>query len=254
MFLRNGVRGAWPHSHWEQLALEGNSEKERIRDCTLSVPALTVRGAQSRSKKSRKRSEREPGKDSAEPELEPLSHDDLRERMSKALRGLRAELARVQTGRALPSMLEGMRVRTHGQELPMEAVGNVSVLDSATLCVELFDPSAANDVVSAIERSNLALNARLAGSKGESNRVIVPVPSLTEEKRNSMQKATKDAAEKARANVRRHRSEAMNRIKGSTLPEDDARREQKQVQNVTDEHAREIEKAVDAKTSELQSA
>jgi ribosome recycling factor len=151
-------------------------------------------------------------------------------------------------------MLEGMRVRTHGQELPMEAVGNVSVLDSATLCVELFDPSAANDVVSAIERSNLALNARFAGSKGESNRVIVPVPSLTEEKRKSMQKATKDAAEKARANVRRHRSEAMNRIKGSALPEDDARREQKQVQNVTDEHAREIEKAVDAKTSELQSA
>lgn len=211
-----------------------------------SQPALGSRGAK---KKTSKRGTNKPAS-SSEVQDERFSPEELRHRMSNAISSLRTELACVHTGRASPSMLQRLQISAYGSEIPIEAVGRISALDASTLCVDLFDPTVAGSVASSVQRSNLGLNAHVASE----SRVIVPVPPLTENRRKAMLKAAKDAAEKARANIRRLRSDAMERIKQAPLSQDDAWREQKLVQAITDEHVAELESTVQEKNSTLERA
>lgn len=179
----------------------------------------------------------------------PMERDEVKSRMQAAVDNYHAELAKMRTGRASPAMLEPLFVESQGTKVPMRAVGHISALDAATLCVDLYDTQNADGVVKAIYDSDLGLGAQKQGE-----RVVVPVPKLTEERREQLLKAVKKDAESARMWVRKARREALDSVKRAGLPQDDAKRKEKEIQGIHDDHIKEIDRLCSDKEATLKSS
>jgi len=166
--------------------------------------------------------------------------------MDHAIEHLQHELANIRTGRATPGMLDHLKVEAYGERVPLKAVGTVSVRDPQLLSVTLFDPSLAEAVTSGIARSPLKLNPRAEGQE-----VLVPVPPPTTETLAAMGKVCKSEGENAKVSVRHARKVAMDLVRSSEAPEDDRRRLEKEVQQLTDKYIEEAERLVFAKQDDI---
>ncbi len=172
------------------------------------------------------------------------------ERMTKCVESTKTQMAKVRTGRAHPSLLNTIQVSYYGTMTPLNQVGNVTVEDSRTLAVTLFDRSIAQAVEKAIMSSDLGLNPMSAGAT-----IRIPLPPLTEERRKDLVKVVRAEAENARIAVRNVRRDAnsefkaLEKDKGCT--EDDVRRSEDDVQKLTDKHIKQIDEILAAKEAEL---
>lgn len=158
---------------------------------------------------------------------------------------LQHELANIRTGRATPGMLDHLKIDAYGERVPMKAVGTVSVRDSQLLAVSLFDPSLANAVVAGIAQSPLKLNPRAEGQE-----VLVPVPPPTAELLAAMGKMCRSEGETAKVSVRHARKVAMESVRAAAS-EDERRRLEKEVQQLTDKYIDEIDAVVTAKQNDI---
>ena len=104
--------------------------------------------------------------------------DDAQTRMNKSIESFKSQLAKVRTGRAHPSLLDGIMVPYYGSNTPLRQVGNVSTEDARTLTITVFDATLIAAVEKAIMGSNLGLNPMSAGTV-----IRIPLPPLTEERR-----------------------------------------------------------------------
>jgi len=172
--------------------------------------------------------------------------NDAKNRMNSSVEILRKEFAGLRTGRAHPSMLDGITVDCYGAMTPMNAVGSVSVPESRLLSVSVWDSNLVTSVEKAIRLSDLGLNPM-----SEGNIIRIAVPELTEERRKDIAKVASQYSEQARVSVRNVRRDAMNSIKKSELPEDEERRENDEIQKITDEHIKLIDVALSEKEKEL---
>lgn len=175
---------------------------------------------------------------------------DARERMSKSVDALKSQMSKVRTGRAHPSLLDGIKVPYYGTETPLNQLANIIVEDSRTLSITVFDKSSSGAVEKAILTSDLGLNPAAAGSV-----IRVPLPPLTEERRKELVKVVRAEAEQGRVAVRNIRRDANNDakelLKEKEITEDDERRAQDEIQKETDNAIKQIDQLLTAKEAEL---
>lgn len=172
------------------------------------------------------------------------------QRMKKSLEVIQNELASVRTGKATTALLDGIKVESYGQLVPLKQVGNVSVKDSKTLMVQLWDKSVVANVEKAIRESGMGLNPATEGQS-----IRVPIPPLTEERRREYVKLVKKFAEDAKVSLRNIRRDAIQAIekaeKEKAITEDDKNRGKKDADSLTQRYEKMIEETVAKKEKEI---
>ena len=175
---------------------------------------------------------------------------DADERMDKTLSALQNDLAKIRTGRAHPSLLEHIPVNYYGSKVPLNQAANIGVMDARTLGVTPWDKNTVTDIEKAIRDSDLGLNPVCAG-----NVIRVPLPALTEERRKELTRLVRAEAEHARVAVRNIRRDANHHIKEmlkeKLITEDDERRHEGRIQQLTDAHIKDVEQILKDKEMEL---
>ena len=175
---------------------------------------------------------------------------DGRTRMNKSLESLRHELAKIRTGRAHPSLLEHVHVDYYGSEVPIGQAASVAVEDARTLSVTAWDKSMVKVIEKAILTSDLGLNPSTAGQV-----IRIPLPPLTEERRKELGKIVHHEGENAKIAIRNIRRDANHHIKEllkeKQISEDDERKAEQDIQNVTDLAVAKVDEIVAEKEKEL---
>ncbi len=175
---------------------------------------------------------------------------DASNRMAKSIEAFKSELSKIRTGRAHPSLLNHITVDFYGSEVPVGQAANITVEDARTLAVTPWDKSMVQVIEKAIMTSDLGLNPSTAGTV-----IRVPMPPLTEERRKELVKVVREVAENARVAVRNIRRDGNNDLKSlckdKDISEDDERKGQTLVQQVTDNATDEIESLLQTKEAEL---
>ncbi|QTH64797.1 ribosome recycling factor [Psychrosphaera ytuae] len=177
-------------------------------------------------------------------------HKDADARMDKSIEALQNQLNKIRTGRAHPSLLDGIQVSYYGADTPLNQVANVSIEDSRTLALTVFDKSLTQAVEKAILTSDLGLNPMSAGTV-----IRIPLPPLTEERRKDLVKVVKGEVEGGRIAVRNIRRDANGDIKAllkeKEISEDEARQAEDEIQKLTDAKMKDIDAMLALKEKEL---
>jgi len=175
---------------------------------------------------------------------------DAEVRMEKCVEAFKNQIGKIRTGRASPALLDGIVVEYYGTPTPLRQLASVTVEDSRTLKINVFDRSLGPAVEKAIMASDLGLNPSSAGSD-----IRVPLPALTEERRKDLIKVVRGEAEGARVAVRNVRRDANDKVKNllkdKEISEDDDRRSQDDVQKMTDAAIKKVDAALAEKETEL---
>lgn len=176
--------------------------------------------------------------------------DETRTRMGEAVDAVRREFATVRTGKAVPSILDGVLVDAYGGRMPLNQVATVSAPDATLLVVQPFDPSLIEAIEKAILSAGLGLNPSNDGSL-----IRVPIPPLNEERRREYVRLLNKMAEDGKISVRHARHAANDfvklMLKEHEVGKDDAHRMMNEVQRATDEHVGRIEELLSAKEKEV---
>lgn len=175
---------------------------------------------------------------------------NARIRMVKTLDSLNTELAKIRTGRAHPSLLEHVHVDYYGSSVPISQAANVAVEDARTLTVTAWDKTMVKALEKAIMTSDLGLNPMTAGTT-----IRIPLPALTEERRVSLGKVVHQEGENAKIAIRNIRRDANHHIKellkNKEISEDDDRKGEQDIQQITDKHVDQVDEIVAVKEQEL---
>ena len=175
---------------------------------------------------------------------------DLRRRMDGALEVLRKEFGGLRTGRASASLLEPIMVNAYGNTVPLNQVANINVPEPRMITVQVWDRGVVKAVDKAIRESGLDLNPQTEGQT-----IRVPIPDLNEERRRNLTRVAAKYAEDARVsvrNVRRDGIETLRRLeKESELSQDEHRKQQREVQHLTDEYISRIDESLTQKDREI---
>jgi ribosome recycling factor len=173
-----------------------------------------------------------------------------RQRMDGAIEALRREFASVRTGKANAALLDTVKVEAYGSTVPINQVGTVSAPEARMLVVQPWDKSLLKAIEKALRESDLGLNPSNDGSI-----LRIPIPPLTEERRREFVKMLHKLTEEARVAVRNVRRDANDEVKqrqkDEGLSEDDIRREQGEVQKLTDQYIGKIDELMKHKEAEI---
>jgi ribosome recycling factor len=175
---------------------------------------------------------------------------DARERMGKSVEHSRGEFATVRTGRASASLLDRIEVDYYGTPTPLRQLATVNVPEPRMLTVQPFDPSSIRSVEKAILESDLGLTPSNDGKL-----IRLPIPQLTEERRKELVKVVRNMAEEHRVAVREIRRDAMRHLKelvdSGEVGADEEHRGEVKVQELTDEHTKQIDELLKHKEAEV---
>ncbi len=173
-----------------------------------------------------------------------------RDQMESAVEALRREFSSVRTGKASPGLLDTIRVEAYGSHVPLNQVATVSAPEPRLLVVQPWDRGMLGPVEKAIQTSDLGLNPSNDGKI-----IRVPIPALTEERRKEYVRLLHKMAEEGRVSIRQARKEANDQIKAHQkdheVSEDEARRQQDEVQKLTDRHIQQLEELLRHKEAEV---
>jgi ribosome recycling factor len=180
--------------------------------------------------------------------------DDIKkeatQRMQKCVQVFQADLKKLRTGRAHPSLIEHLKVDYYGSEVPLQQVSNISVEDARTLVVSPWEKSMVGPIEKAIHKSELGLTPNTAGTV-----IRIPLPPLTEERRRDITKIVRQDAENARVSVRSVRRDSIadlkEMLKEKLISQDDERKGQEEIQKLTDRFVAEIDQQLAAKEKEI---
>ena len=162
---------------------------------------------------------------------------DAKSRMQGAQDALQRELTSIRTGRANPHILDRIEVEYYGAMTPLNQVASISVPEARVLLITPFDKTALEEIIRAINMSDLGLNPSSDG-----NIVRLMIPQMTEEGRKDLAKQVKAEAEKAKVSVRNVRRDAMDSVKkDKEMPEDDVRKAENDIQKLTDNNIKAID-------------
>ncbi|HPN35905.1 MAG TPA: ribosome recycling factor [bacterium] len=175
---------------------------------------------------------------------------DVKHRMDQAVETVRTELAKLRTGKASPAILDGITVSYYGANTPLRQVGNISAPEPRLLVVQPWDRSLLGEIEKAILKSDLGLNPANDGIV-----IRVPIPTLTEERRQSLVKVAKKITEDGRVavrNIRRDANEKLKKLeKDHKISEDDLHRNQDEMQKLTDEYVKKLDEILALKEKEI---
>lgn len=172
------------------------------------------------------------------------------ERMQKALNSLSDAFASVRTGRANAMLLDRVKVDYYGVPTPVNQMAGIKTPDAHMLVIEPWDKGVLGAIEHAIQQSDLGVTPSNDGSV-----IRLPFPALTEERRRELVKQCKGYAEEARVAVRKARQDANSAIdrcvKEESLPEDDQRRAETEIQKLTDKYVAEVDELFKKKEAEV---
>ncbi|WMQ74966.1 MAG: Ribosome-recycling factor [Sodalis sp.] len=175
---------------------------------------------------------------------------DAENRMEKCVDAFKNHISKIRTGRASPSLLDGIQIEYYGQLTSLRQLANIVAEDSRTLTITVFDRALASAVGKAIIASDLGLNPSSAGAV-----IRVPLPPLTQERRRELIKVVRAEAERGRVSVRNIRRDANDKVKAllkdKTIGEDEDRRAQDEIQKLTDAWIKKLDCALAEKEAEL---
>jgi ribosome recycling factor len=172
------------------------------------------------------------------------------EKMGKSVDTLKHDLQKIRTGRAHAGLIDHLRVDYYGSEVPINQVASVSLSDARTISIQPFEKKMIPVVEKAIRDSDLGVNPATSGDV-----VRVPMPALTEERRRELAKIVKHEGENAKVAVRNIRRDAMTHVKAllkdGDIGEDEDKRAEKEIQQLTDKAIADIDKLVADKEKEV---
>jgi ribosome recycling factor len=175
---------------------------------------------------------------------------DAVQRMQKCVVNFQADLKKLRTGRAHPSLVEHLKVDYYGSDVPLQQVANISIEDARTIVVSPWEKSTVQAIEKAIFKSDLGLTPMTAGMV-----IRVPLPALTEERRRDITKVVRQDAENARVSVRNVRRDVLTDVKEmlkeKMISQDDERKAQEEIQKLTDRFVAEIDQQLAAKEKEI---
>ena len=175
--------------------------------------------------------------------------DATKTQMEKAISHLESELTKIRTGRANPSMVEGVRVDYYGNMTPLSQVANVSAPEARTLMIQPWEKNMLEPIQKAIQAANLGFNP---GNNGTA--VIINVPALTEDRRKELVKKAKVEGENAKVGIRKARQEGNEAVKKITKPAltvDEAKEAESKIQLMTDGYITKVDKHLEQKEKEI---
>jgi ribosome recycling factor len=180
--------------------------------------------------------------------------DDIKKdavsRMGKCVETFQADLKKMRTGRAHPSLIENLKIDYYGTDTPLKQVANISVEDARTLVVSPWEKSMVQAIEKAIHKSELGLNPISAGTV-----IRLPLPPLTEERRRDITKVVRADAENARVAVRNVRRDVIadvkEALKEKLITQDDEKKAEVEIQKLTDKYIGDIDTQLAAKEKEI---
>jgi ribosome recycling factor len=175
---------------------------------------------------------------------------DLERRMNGAVSALKTELSGLRTGRASSGLVEHLAVEAYGSHMPLNQMATISVPEPRMISVQIWDRSQVAAVERAIRESDLGLNPVVEGQN-----MRIPIPELSEERRQEIVKVAHKYAEQARVaarNVRRDGMETLKRLeKDAGMSQDEHRAWSDEVQRLTDQTIKSIDETLTAKEAEI---
>ena len=173
-----------------------------------------------------------------------------KEKMLKTIEVFIKELSSLRTGRANASMLDLVKVDVYGQQMPINQLGSITTPEARTINIQVWDLNNVTLIDAAIKKSELGLNPQIDGQL-----IRLPVPDLSEERRNEMKKIIKSMGEKCKISIRNIRREANDELKkllkNKDISEDDVKKNEKTIQNHTDDNINKIDEKVISKGKEI---
>jgi ribosome recycling factor len=170
----------------------------------------------------------------------------IEEKMKKTIHSLQQEFHTVRTGRANPALLERLEFEYYGAMTLVQNASTISAPDGRTLLIKPFDKQSLKDIEAAITKSQLGLTPNNDGSV-----IRLNIPTPTEERRKEMVKLVKKYAEESRVAVRNIRREGVDDLKKLKVPEDEYKRQEENLQKLTDKYIKEVDKHVHDKETEI---
>jgi ribosome recycling factor len=175
---------------------------------------------------------------------------DAESRMNKAVESTRDELARIRTGKASPALLDSVRVNYYGASVPLKQVANINTPEPRLITIQPWEKNLVGEIEKAILKADLGLNPQNDGGL-----IRVPIPQLTEERRQDLVRLCRKLAEEGRIAVRNVRRDALDQLKKAKkdgdLPEDEEKAYEKELQKITDRHTGMIDDILKHKEAEI---
>ena len=172
------------------------------------------------------------------------------QKMDKTIEVFKKDLNSLRTGRANASMLDLIKVDVYGQKMPINQLATITAPEPRMINIQVWDLNNVNLIDSSIKKSELGLNPQIDGQL-----VRLPIPDLSEERRNDLKKMVKIMGEKCKVSIRNIRREAndnlKNLLKKKDISEDEEKKNEKEIQNITDKHINLIDEKVSSKEKEI---
>ena len=172
------------------------------------------------------------------------------QKMDKTFDVFIKELSSLRTGRANASMLDLIKVDVYGQKMPINQIGTITTPEARTINIQVWDLNNVQLIDVAIKKSELGLNPQINGQL-----IRLPIPDLSEERRNEIKKMIKSMGEKCKISIRNIRREAndqlKNLLKSKDISEDDEKKYEKIVQTCTDNHIKKVDEKIISKEKEI---
>ncbi len=171
-------------------------------------------------------------------------------KMNKTIEVFERDLSSLRTGRAHSSMLDIIKVDIYGQKMPINQLGTITTPEPRMINIQVWDLNNVELIDSSIRKSELGLNPQIDGQL-----IRLPVPDLSEERRNEIKKLIKTMGEKCKVSIRNIRRDAndelKNLLKSKSLSEDEEKKFEKNIQNVTDQNIKKVDERIISKEKEI---
>ena len=179
-----------------------------------------------------------------------FTENNYTEKMNKTLDVFTKELSSLRTGRANSNMLDIIKVDVYGQKMPINQLASITTPEPRVINIQVWDLNNVNLIDSAIKKSELGLNPQIDGQL-----IRLPIPDLSEERRNEIKKLIKSMGEKCKISIRNIRREANDELKkllkSKEISEDDEKKFEKKIQSITDDQIKKVDEKVISKETEI---
>ena len=176
--------------------------------------------------------------------------NNYKDKMSKTLDKFSKDLSTLSTGRANSNMLDLIKVDVYGQKMPINQIGTITAPEPRVINIQVWDLNNVNLIDTAIKKSDLGLNPQIDGQL-----IRLPIPDLSEERRNELAKMIKSMGEQCKISIRNIRREANDELKKllkeKSISEDIEKKEEKNIQSLTDENIKKIDEKILVKEKEI---
>ena len=179
-----------------------------------------------------------------------FNQNNYKDKMSKTLDKFSKDLSTLSTGRANSNMLDLIRVDVYGQKMPINQIGTITAPEPRVINIQVWDLNNVNLIDTAIKKSDLGLNPQIDGQL-----IRLPIPDLSEERRNELAKMIKSMGEQCKISIRNIRRDANDELKKllkeKSISEDIEKKEEKNIQSLTDENIKKIDEKILTKEKEI---